>query len=237
MFESISHASGLFCISESTKVDLLKFININLLDTPPIKVIRLGDDIEFNGNSIKPKLLNDEEFLLIVGTLEARKNHQILYYVWKEAYLRGVKLPKIVIVGGRGWHTNDLIHTIIHDSEVNKDFVILNNCNDQELLWLYQNCLFTLFVSYYEGWGLSVAESLAYGKICISSKTSSMPEIINNLLPVVSPFDSNAILNEIQKYLNPDIRIKMEENIKKNYIITKWEDTYKQIKNYLLDLV
>ncbi|MFI5091233.1 MAG: glycosyltransferase [Terriglobales bacterium] len=37
-------------------------------------------------------------------------------------------------------------------------------------------CLFTLFPSLYEGWGLPVTESLAHGKPCLISNRSALPE-------------------------------------------------------------
>jgi glycosyltransferase involved in cell wall biosynthesis len=41
---------------------------------------------------------------------------------------------------------------------------------------LYQGCLFTLFPSFYEGWGLPVTESLTLGKPCLIADRTSLPE-------------------------------------------------------------
>ena len=47
--------------------------------------------------------------------------------------------------------------------------VLLDRPDDVELAWLYRHCRFTLFPSLAEGYGLPVAESLAFGKRCIAS--------------------------------------------------------------------
>jgi hypothetical protein len=57
-----------------------------------------------------------------------------------------------------------------------KNIKLLSKVSDSELDALYRNCLFTIYPSKYEGWGLPVTESLCYGKIPVVSKVSSLPE-------------------------------------------------------------
>lgn len=54
--------------------------------------------------------------------------------------------------------------------------LLFEDPTDSELESLYRGCLFTLFPSLYEGWGLPVTESLALGKPCVASKSTSIPE-------------------------------------------------------------
>ena len=58
---------------------------------------------------------------------------------------------------------------------------------DADLKVLYEGCLFTLFPSFYEGWGLPVTESLAFGKPCIASNRSSIPEAGGKLARYIDP--------------------------------------------------
>ena len=195
LFEAIQHSVTLYCVSNSTKKDLLKFIELCVLPIPKIKVLRSGDELDPKINSIKPiRIAGVVEYLLVVGKVEILKNHQILYYVWKEALYRNIKLPKLLIVGNKGLHIKVFDHSIKYDKEIYKEFIFLENTNESELKWLYQNSLFTIYPSYYEGWGLPVAEALALGKLCITTNVSSMPEIAKELTPLVSQYDTNAIL-------------------------------------------
>ena len=59
--------------------------------------------------------------------------------------------------------------------------------SDAELAALYRGCLFTVFPSFYEGWGLPVSESLSFGKPCIVSNATSLPEAGGSLARYFDP--------------------------------------------------
>lgn len=230
MFEVVTNSDGLLAISESSKRDAVRFCRDIGVDCPPIDVIRLGDEVPISERPVQPfGLPQDEEFLLCVGTIEARKNHTILYYAWKEGLRRGVNMPHIVIVGRRGWYTGDIVHTIKTDPDTRGRFHFMENVNDDELVWLYQNTLFTVYPSYYEGWGLPVAESAAMGKLCIASDQSSMPEIAGDLMEYFSPFDSSALVEKIMRFMNDEHRTLREERIRDIYMVNSWDDCFAQV--------
>ncbi len=54
--------------------------------------------------------------------------------------------------------------------------VLLKGVPDWQLAQLYSSCRFTFFPSHYEGWGLPVTESLAFGKLCLASNRGGIPE-------------------------------------------------------------
>lgn len=234
MFEVATVSDGLMAISESSKRDMEKFCKILNIDCPPIKVIRLGDDIPVSNKLEKPSVVDaDKKFVLCVGTIEARKNHTILYYAWKEGIARGYEMPNLVIVGRPGWYTGDVVHVFKNDPEMINKVTILQNVNDDQLVWLYENCQYTIYPSYYEGWGLPVAESLAMGKFCLSSNASSMPEIGGDIIEYFSPFDSSQLCELIQKYSQKALLISAEKKITREYSVVKWHETYKQVFNFI----
>lgn len=202
--------------------------------------MRLGDEIELSTDDLnstsKPDVRIDDEFLLCVGTIENRKNHMLLYQTYKLAAERGVDLPQLVIAGGKGWLSDDVQYLISHDPGVAKKIVLLYSPSDSVLSWLYRNCLFTVYPSLYEGWGLPVAESLAYDKVCVSSGISSMPEIAGDLLTYFSPNSTDECLAAINNILNVSIRQKAEKRIKKEYHTTSWQKTYQQVVTAISEL-
>jgi glycosyltransferase involved in cell wall biosynthesis len=216
-------ANYVICISENSKKDLIEYAKTTSGPLPNLKVINIGCDllktttkkIEFNEKS----LINNKDFILTVSTIEPRKNHIILYNVWKKLYEYDSKnCPLLVIVGRNGWLYNDLQAIIKQDCYINKHIIVINNTNDFVLEWLYTNCLFTVFPSFYEGWGMPVAESLYYGKYCISSNTSSFPEVSQNLIKMLDPLDFYSWYNAIKDLLENRSKLKLlENNIKKNY--------------------
>lgn len=230
--------SLLLSISKNTKRDLEVWLRERKLHVPPVAVFRLGDDFK----TAKPSKPTDPAFrssgckggdyILTVGTIEARKNHALLYYVYKLAKQRGITLPKVVIVGRRGWLTDDTFTLMTTDPEVKDKFVFLlhadghSSTSDEELTWLFKHSLFSIYQSFYEGWGLPIAESILYGVPCIASNTSSMTEIAGDLLTYFSPVSTDECLQAIIRLLNP---VELERARKRiaTYVPTTWDETFR----------
>ena len=70
-----------------------------------------------------------------------------------------------------------------------------------ELRQAYRSCLFTVFPSLCEGWGLPVAESLVQGKFCVASNCTSIPEVGGDLIDYFDPTDDDDALAKIERVL------------------------------------
>lgn len=229
MFEIIQAADLLLPISKSTDRDIAKFCKQLMLPKPTTKVIRLGDSLESIAEPKKPEIKVDKDFIVCVGTIEIRKNHSLLYYVYKMAQERGIKLPQLIIVGRLGWLASDVYHLFKKDKEIAKKVTILESVDDSELAWLYKNCLFSVYPSMYEGWGLPVAESLRYGKVAVATNASSVPEIAGDLLDYFSPYSVEQCLEYIVKYQDSQVLAKGEARIREKYNTTSWRGTQNQV--------
>lgn len=230
MKKIFANCDKIFAISESTKNDIQRFIHSNKINDVRVEVFRLGDDFVKGASKAPHDLdLKSNEFTLTVSTVEARKNHLIMYYAMREAIVCGIEIPTMVVAGKKGWLMDDFFYLIKNDPVISKKIVFIQP-GDDELSWLYENCLFTIFPSFYEGWGLPVAESMFYGKFCLSSDRSSMPEIAGNLIDYYSPNDPIALLDKIVYYSgNLDILKTKENAIKVAYKPTSWDDTFNQV--------
>jgi glycosyltransferase involved in cell wall biosynthesis len=198
-----------------------------------IDVIRLGDEINHQKKITNDFLVPENPFILSVGTFEVRKNYELIYQVYKLALQKSIELPMTVIVGRPGWLTNDLKYKIENDPAIYNKIILKLKSGDEELDYLYRNCLFTVYPSLYEGWGLPIAESLAYGKVCLPSETSSMKEIAGPILEYFNPNDPMALLTLLQKYLKPTNRVAAEKIIREKYRVTTWEQTASQFSKLL----
>lgn len=232
LFEAACNSDVLLPISQSSDRDFKVFCKELNIRPPITKVIRLGENVvdELSHTSTsKPDSRIQAKFIICVGTIEIRKNHSLLYYAYKLAAERGIDVPQLVIVGSRGWLSGDMQHLIANDSDMKDKIIILDSVNDAGLDWLYKNCQFTVYPSMYEGWGLPVAESLAYGKNCVASNISSIPEIAGELIDYFSPYDSQECLNMISKYCNDQVLHEKEAEIISKYKVTSWATTTSQI--------
>lgn len=235
MFDVCSLSDGILTVSESTKRDVARFCEMLAIPTPPLKAVHLGDDLldmELPEDMPAPDpRIKKGEFILHVGTIELRKNHLLVYLAYREAALRGIKMPMYVIMGSQGWMVGDLLHQIEHDPLVKDNIIILRGRPDIERLWVYKHCRFTVFPSTYEGWGMPVGESLAYGKVCITSTTASLPEVGGKYADTVSPYNSQEMLESIVKYLDDKTLRAREQEIAKGYKPATWDGTFADVES------
>lgn len=231
MFDAISISDGLLSISKNTKRDVEKFQKDLELPKIPIHVIRLGDEPTNNPAKTSPdKRVKSGEYVLAVGTLEVRKNYLMLYYVWKRALSSGMTMPKLVIVGRPGWLFSESMHLMVNDPQTRNHIFFLSDLSDEDLGWLYLNCLFTVYPAWYEGWGLPIAESLNYNKLCLASETSSMQEIAGDAIEYFDPYNPIQALELIKKYYDSPSELKAaEEKIQLQYTPASWTKTHKDV--------
>jgi glycosyltransferase involved in cell wall biosynthesis len=106
----------------------------------------------------------------------------------------------------------------------------MHDASDSELVWLYENAKFSVYPSFYEGWGLPVAESLIRGVPCVASNTSSIPEIAGDLVDYFSPYSPEEIMEKINRLSgSPKLLGQKSRKIKTGYKATSWDDSYKQV--------
>jgi len=231
MEKMLSFSDLVLVISESTKRDVAAFMKQRAMLPIPIEVFRLGDDfVKTKAKYPEASNLKDKDYILTVCTVEARKNHLVLYYAMREAVMQGIDMPIMVFAGKKGWLVDDLYYTITNDPIMSEKIIFVDQPTDSELAWLYENCLFTVFPSFYEGWGLPVAESLFNGKFCLSSNASSMPEIAGDLIDYFSPNDPVGVLKKIRRYYEDRQALKAKEaTILSRYKTSTWDTAFQQV--------
>lgn len=176
-------------------------------------------------------------YVLCVGTLEARKNHAVLFRTWRR--LLQVRpagaVPKLVLAGCQGWLVDDLMQQIRNSAWLNGHVVWIDAPSDTLMAHLYQNCLFTVFPSFYEGWGLPVTESLACGKACLISDRSSLPEAGGGLAEAFDPDNGTDLLARITCWLDDPLALKEQEDaIRASFRPVPWSKAVGVLKQALL---
>lgn len=128
-------------------------------------------------------------YVLFVSTIEARKNHGLLVRVWRRLLeeLPADQVPSLVFAGRVGWMVEDLMQQLRNTDFLDGKIILVTHPTDAELAALYRGCLFTVFPSLYEGWGLPVSESLSFGKPCVISTATSLPEAGGTLARYFDP--------------------------------------------------
>lgn len=230
-------ADFFYCNSYYTQSELKNYLKKNNCKVPPIEVVPLGSDIKIvnsmqNVNESIKKVLA-EKFLLFVSTIEIRKNHRVLYEAYSSLIDRKIEnLPKLLFVGQKGWMVDDLLKKLSKDEIVQGKIVIFSDVTDNELALLYQHCLFTLYPSFVEGYGLPIAESLAYGKYCLAANTSSLTEVGQDFIDYLDPTNVQAWVDKLEfLFENEKYILDKEKKIRNKYCQTSWQESAELILN------
>lgn len=97
------------------------------------------------------------------------------------------------------------------------DYEMLGYVSGDELAGLYAGARYVAFTSKGEGYGLPVREAMAYGKVVLASRTTSVPEVAGAVMCYVDPFnvesikkgmsylDQDEILDEYEKFIIPKL--------------------------------
>jgi len=221
----------IIAVSESTKKDI-----IELLDIPSkkIKVIyeasheHIDPNVQPNSKSVQKvfKKYNIRgPFFLSVATLEPRKNISRVL----EAMINLPKSVQLVLVGKLGWGAKEIIQ-MIKKLNLSERVVLTDYVSGDELALLYKNAIALIYVSLYEGFGLSVLTALASGLPVVTSNVSSLPEVGGEAVVYVDPNDVDDIRRGIERVFNfsPEVR---QEIITKGLAQAKkfsWEKTARE---------
>ncbi|WP_052165986.1 glycosyltransferase family 1 protein [Cupriavidus sp. WS] len=181
-----THADHFLVNSESTRRDLVTAaarLGHHLPDAR-IEVVRLDADIRKPARSrpdpaaMRAWDWGRQPFVLMLSTVEPRKNHLAALRAWRDLIGQhgARRVPQLVCVGGKGWKNEAVFAMLDADPLLASRVTMLSGLADAQLALLFERCLFTLYPSFYEGWGLPVTESLCYGKVPLVSDVASLPE-------------------------------------------------------------
>lgn len=226
-------SDGCLCISETTRRDLMDYFNANGVSPPKVVSFPLGSELRKTeaGTDNIPAALIGKKFVLFVSTIEPRKNHRTIYEAWCHGLLNGTidaDMCRLVFVGVPGWSTAELLHEMLTNPLTNDSIIIMSNVPDALLASLYRNCAFVVFPSFYEGFGLPLAEALGYGKVCITSGAGALREIGEGLRIDIDPRDTLSWAAKTAELLADPSKISaLEEPIKNGYHPVSWDDSAK----------
>jgi FkbM family methyltransferase len=117
----------------------------------------------------------NQKLILSVGTIESRKNQDVLLAAFESFLARHPKSGwRLELVGNL--HEN-LAEAVLGACERTQSISHRRNLSDEELGALYNACAFTVFPSIEEGFGLPIVESLSQGKPCICADFGAMAEV------------------------------------------------------------
>lgn len=233
--EILKISDGIICISNATKKDLIDFASYNKKQTPPIISALLATDLK----QIAPATpLLGHPYFVILGTIEPRKNHVLLFQIWSHLIdLCGKDTPKLVIIGQRRAKEPGLAVKILDRSPKLKPFIIEHSASDEEISNYLHYAQALLFPTFSEGYGLPIIEALIAGTPVIASDLPVFKEIAGDIPEYISPLDGKKWLGTIIDYTNPHSKARVAQlNRIANFIPPTWRDHFTQVDAFLESL-
>ncbi|HIG66145.1 MAG TPA: glycosyltransferase family 1 protein [Methyloprofundus sp.] len=202
---SLENAQHILTISEFSKREIIEYFSVK---PEKITVSYCGLPAGFQPYSKEQTSatlnqfgLEHKKYFLYVGTIEPRKNLEILLDAYCKLPIQIQTQYKLVLVGAFGWKYESFLEKA--KKSLNRQRLILPGyMPNHQLQQLMASAHCFLYPSLYEGFGIPPLEAMASGVPVITSDCTSLPEVVGNAGILLSPDDaqqwSEAIMGLIE---------------------------------------
>jgi len=210
----LERTSHLFSVSETTKKDIVRHLRI---DPSRITVTSEGGDPVLASRSCTEKTSDDHgQFCVLVGTIEPRKNFNMICTLWEDVYAKTGK--QLVIVGKKGWGDVEIKST--------KSVRVIESADDEEKRRLIAYADIVLVPSWFEGFGLVALEGMQAESAVIVSNTGALPEVVGSDGICIAPDRPDLWKKEILRLLQNNVaRQNLAKEGKKRSEAFTWQKT------------
>ena len=178
--------------------------------------------------------METKPFLLYVGTIEPRKNLNLLLEAFELYKDHTQSNMQLFIVGAKGWKTESFFQKY-HQHKYKNDIQILGFVSIAALNQYYENCEAFIYPSQYEGFGFPVIEAMLHGATCITTAKSSMSEISYPYAIYFNNNDAKSLfqaINEVPNFKN----VNTKDEIIKHATKFNWCIFAKTLKQTLISI-
>ena len=170
--------------------------------SPPVLVAAFGADLP--GAPIDRDPPFKRPYFVYVSTIEARKNHLLLLNLWRRlATDLGERAPLLVLVGQRGWETENVIDMLERCPAVRGTVIEHNALPDGEMVRLLKGACALLLPSFAEGFGFPLVEGLQLGIPALCSDIAALRETGGAVPEFLDPLDGPGWRSAILDYAAP----------------------------------
>jgi glycosyltransferase involved in cell wall biosynthesis len=235
MGSAVRQSSLVLTVSEASRADILRFypatdpqkvhvvpnaIDAELLEDPgPEETDRVRERYQIRGR-----------FVLFAGNVKPHKNLERLIRAF--ARVRGQEGNedlRLVLIGDDVGRYASLRRTA-DEAGVRQDVRFFGFVPHQTLAALYRMATVFAFPSLYEGFGLPPLEAMACGTPVVTSRISSLPEVVGDGALLVDPYSEEEIAQGIARVLDDeDLRQRLVERGLARAATYSWERSVRQI--------
>lgn len=200
------HANLVICNSADTRDKLSAY----LPDDAARVVAHLGMPQLVEKQPLLAEIETKIPRFVTLGTIEPRKNHQLLLDVWET--LPQHDRPHLHIVGNRGWASQDFFDRL--DRHPLRGIAIFehNDLSDGQVRTLLEGAHGLLFPTFAEGFGYPPLEALRLGVLPICSDLPVLHETLNDCAVYLNPNDLYSWSERIMKRSKANVALEPEKS-------------------------
>lgn len=224
--QSMKRATHLICVSEYTRRAIAQHLCIPLdrmtvIPNAVSPLFRVMDNVASIQHQLQ-QLDVRTPFILSVGTIEPRKNYERLIEAFAFSQ-RGT--TSLVIVGKKGWNY-DGVFAKIRKYHLQNTVTVLDYITQEQLVALYNACLFFVMPSIYEGFGMPALEAMQCGAPVAVAQNTSLPEVVGEAGVLFDPFDTPSIRQRLDLLLTDEqLRLDMQRKSAQRSRQFSWQHT------------
>lgn len=220
-------ADKIITVSEFSKQDIIDNYHVN---PEKINVVYNGANEGFKpldeaGKTlIRNNYTNGYQYFMFVGSLHPRKNLVRLFPAFDMFKEKTKSDMKLLVVGEKRWWTEP-IRNAFETMKHKDDVVFVGHLQMNELNKVTAAAFASVYVSYFEGFGIPIIEAYRCDVPVITSNVTSMPEVAGDAALLVDPFSIESIADAMEKVLDENVRKSLIEKgrIRKNDF--SWDKT------------
>ncbi|MBQ8189490.1 MAG: glycosyltransferase family 4 protein [Lachnospiraceae bacterium] len=222
--------------AQATVNELQKLTEQLNCQLPSCHVVPLGSDFRqqntIDESQVSQQLadiVKSRPYLLMVGTLEPRKNHKLLL----DAYESGLKDLgyNIIMAGYMGWNMDSFEKRLTSHPDYNSRIFHFEGLDDKAISYLYQNTKFLVFCSYTEGFGLPIVEALQRGVRVLAADVPVLREVGKDSCIWFEQDSPTQLCEQIKRYENHS---KADTDLSALKHLYTWDECAKQVSDILL---
>lgn len=220
-------ANRIICNSDHTRARVSHYFS-KWGSTATYTVAHLGVEPFAKQELVRTK----KPYFVVLGTIEPRKNHQLLFDVWEKlaVHLNGDQMPHLKVIGRRGWN-NDAVFRFLDTSPlINRHITEHSDLNDSDLAICIANSSGLLFPSHAEGFGLPVLEAAQLGVPVICSELDVFREVLGSHATYIDAADIEQWATVVLKVANKSHEMSISQPlVNKSLTIPRWEAHFRHV--------
>ena len=228
-------------------VTVSEFSKQDIVDCYGIEPNRI--DVAYNGvnekfapiqeeeqEAIRAKYTDGNPYFMFVGSLHPRKNLARLFTAFDLFKSQTPSNVKLLIVGEKRWWSEP-IEQAYSQMRFKDEVVFAGRLRAEDLHLVTAAALASVYVSYFEGFGIPILEAFKCDTPVITSNVTSMPEVADDAALLVDPFSEASIAEGMTEMLDENVREALIEKGRERAKDFSWDLAAEGIWNSLMKAI